>query len=339
MKKGYIYILFSTIFFSTAEIALKMATGVFNPIQLTFLRFFIGSIVLLPIALKGIKSRNYRLKSADFAFFALTGFLCVVVSMILYQMAIVYAKASVVAVLFCCNPVFVILFAFLMLHEKIYRYTIASLVVTIVGILFIMNPFHINGKPAGIILSILSAVTFALYNIVGRTRSSNFGGTALTCFSFLFGSAELLVLMLLTRLDGVAAFFQKSGMDNFVRIPIVRGISLGTLPSLIYAGIFVTGLGFAFYFLAMEETSAATASLVFFIKPALAPALAFLILHETITLNMGAGIVLMLVGSAISLIPGFRLRKGKGLKEDLKEDMEEAEHEIEAEIDETSLKP
>ncbi|HBN80213.1 MAG TPA: EamA family transporter, partial [Ruminococcaceae bacterium] len=37
MKKGYIYILFSTIFFSTAEIALKMATGVFHPIQLTFL--------------------------------------------------------------------------------------------------------------------------------------------------------------------------------------------------------------------------------------------------------------------------------------------------------------
>ena len=49
-----------------------------------------------------------------------------------------------------------------------------------------------------------------------------------------------------------------------------------------------TGLGFACYFKAMEETSAQETSLVFFLKPVLAPVFAFFILGEVISWNMGA---------------------------------------------------
>ena len=53
-------------------------------------------------------------------------------------------------------------------------------------------------------------------------------------------------------------------------------------------------------------------SLVFFFKPALAPILAFLILHEEIPFNMIIGIVLILCGSMVSLLPGLKaLRKEK----------------------------
>ncbi len=55
----------------------------------------------------------------------------------------------------------------------------------------------------------------------------------------------------------------------------------------------------------MEVTSAQTTSLVFFFKPALAPLLAFLILHEAIPGNMLAGIVCILCGSLASILPGL----------------------------------
>ncbi len=42
MKKGYMYIALTTLIFSTMEIALKLVSDDFNPIQLTFTRFFIG---------------------------------------------------------------------------------------------------------------------------------------------------------------------------------------------------------------------------------------------------------------------------------------------------------
>jgi drug/metabolite transporter (DMT)-like permease len=321
------------------EIALKVVSNQFNPIQLTFLRFFIGSIILLPLAIKGLLRRKINLEAGDFAFFALTGFTCVVISMVLYQMAILYSQASVVAVLFSCNPVFVVLFAFLMLHEKIYRHTVISLIVSILGIIVIMNPLHMSGKVLGIVLTVLSAVTFALYGVIGRKRSERYGGIALTCFSFLFGSVEMILVIFATRINFISDFFTQIGMKSFANVPILQGISWHTLPSLIYIGIFVTGFGYAFYFLAMEVTSAATASLTFFIKPALAPILALIIIHEAITVNMAVGILLIIAGSLISFIPGFKMRKNKGLREDIKEDFEIAQSELKAEIDETTFKP
>ena len=48
MKKGYMYITLTTLIFSTMEIALKLVSNNFNPIQLTFTRFFIGGLFLLP---------------------------------------------------------------------------------------------------------------------------------------------------------------------------------------------------------------------------------------------------------------------------------------------------
>jgi len=309
LKKGYLYILLSTLLFSSMEVALKCVTGQFGALQITFLRFLIGSIVLLPPAIRGIRRKKTRLHSGDFAFFALTGFLCVVVSMILYQLAIVYSQASLVAVLFSCNPIFVVLFAWPILHEKIYRHTIYSLIVSFAGILVIINPAHMAGNGLGIALTILSAVTFALYGVTGRKRSERYGGFALTCFSFLFGSAELLLLIIVSRIGVISTFFTQAGLSAFADVPIFQGISLATLPSLLYIGVCVTGFGYAFYFLAMEATSAATASLVFFIKPILAPILALLFLHEPITVSMAVGILLILAGSLVSLLGGLRLKK------------------------------
>ena len=53
----------------------------------------------------------------------------------------------------------------------------------------------------------------------------------------------------------------------------------------------------------MEATSAMQGSLVFFLKPVLAPILAMLLLGEEIPWNMWAGISLMLAASIISMIP------------------------------------
>jgi len=319
LKKGYLYIVLSTVLFSTMEIVLKMFSNAFNPVQLTFLRFLIGSFILMPFAIRGLRNRNVHLKAEDFSFFAITGFLCVMVSMVLYQMAIVYSPASVVAVLFSCNPVFVVLFAYFILHEKIYKYTIVSLIVSVIGIIVIINPWHMSGANSmlGMTLTILSAIVFALYNVVGRKYSERFGGIALTCFSFLFGSMEMILLIFITRINAVSVFFTQIGLKSFASVPILQGINGYTLPGLIYVGIFVTGLGYTFYFLAMEETSAATASLVFFIKPVLAPILALIILHDVITVNMSIGIILIITGSLISFIPGFKLKKKAVLKEDV----------------------
>lgn len=304
MKKGYIYIVLATFFFSTMEIALKKFSLGFNPIQMNFIRFFIGALLIMPLAIKNIKQWKIRLKREDFIFFALTGFICVVVSMTLYQLAVLEAKASIVAILFSCNPVFVIPLAFFLLKEKITKSTVISLAISVLGMITIMNPFQLSSSVSGIILSLLAAATFALYGVVGKLKSQKYGGVVLSFFSFLMGSIELLFLMLASKIPIIAGGLRHAGFSEFADIPVFQGITLQSLPGLIYIGIFVTGLGYTCYFLAMEKASVAKASLVFFIKPALAPVLAFIVLREPITENMILGILLIVLGSLITFRAG-----------------------------------
>lgn len=305
MKKGGFYIAVATILFSTMEIALKTIVGVFHPVQLTFTRFFIGGFILLPFALRKLRQKELKLSGKTAARFALLGFIGVVVSMTMYQLAVMNADASVVAVLFSSNPLFVLVFAFLLLREPIYPRNIFAITAAVAGIIVLINPMHADVSTAGVIFTMLATLTFALYGVLGKKQCAKYGGLVVTCFGFLFGSAEMLLLSALSHIEGIAAFLQAHGLGNFAGIPLVQGYASANLPMVLYVSIGVTGIGYACYFMAMEKTSANTASLVFFFKPALAPILACLILREAMPLHRVIGIVLVLCGSMISILPGL----------------------------------
>ncbi|MFQ6976054.1 MAG: EamA family transporter [Oscillibacter sp.] len=89
-RSGYFYIVLCTVIFSTMEVMLKTVHGVFAPMQITCLRFLVGGILLIPFASRSIKKKNASLSRKDIGFFALSGFLCVVIAMSLYQMSVTY---------------------------------------------------------------------------------------------------------------------------------------------------------------------------------------------------------------------------------------------------------
>lgn len=309
MKKGYLYIAITTILFSSMEIMLKSISHTFNPIQLTFERFFIGGLILLPFAIKSLKSKNISINKEDIKQFIFLGFMCVVVSMIFYQLAITHTKASVVAVIFSCNPVFIMLFAYIFLKEKIHSHNIISLILEIVGIIIIINPLSIKLSPIGLTLTLFAALTFALYGVLGKKITGKFGGEVVTCFSFIFGSCEMLILILIGHITSVSSLLTSINLDNFANVPLFTGYNMSNILSVIYVYVFVTGLGYASYFKSMEETSANTTSLVFFFKPVLSPILAFIFINEFIPINMIVGIIFIVIGSIFTIICNMSLEK------------------------------
>lgn len=313
MKKGYICIAVTTILFSLMEIVLKTISGDFNPIQMTFTRFLIGGLVLLPVALKTMKKRGLKFDKSMFATFTKLGFIGICISMVFYQLAVGAVKASVVAVLFSCNPIFVMLFAAVFLRETISKNNIAALVLEVVGAVIIINPFNIQISITGIIYTIIATLTFALYGVMGKKHTKKYSGEVVACFGFLFGAAELMLISSVTHIDAAADFFVSKGLDTFANIPFIQGYNWSNLLAVAFVCIAVTGIGFASYFKAMELTSAAKASLVFFFKQALAPLLAFLILGEELPFNMLMGIAIILIGSVASIVPGILGRRTEQL--------------------------
>lgn len=296
-----IYVAISTFLFSSMEIALKIAGGTFNPIQLNFLRFLLGGLLLLPFTLKRLKKDQRHLNGRDIRAFALTGFSCVLVSMTLYQLAIQMSLPATIAILLSANPAFGMLIGLVLLKEKMSRTNTIAVILTLAGLIIIVNPFNLT-NPMGIMLGILSSITFAIYGILTRLSSNKlgFGGMAMTCFSFIAGAIELAIFMAFTHIPVISRAF--SGVQGFSNIPFFQGITWSNILLVAYISFFVTGLGFGLYFLVMEEAGVPIASLIFFIKPALAPVLSLMILGDPIHSNTVVGIIIILIGSVVTLM-------------------------------------
>lgn len=283
MKKSILFIILSAVIFATMEVALKLAGSAIDPFQMTFLRFFIGGLILLPFGIAERHRLRTKLAPGLIGYSVLLGLICVPASMVLFQYGIVKSNAATSAVLFCVNPIFTAALAHFL--NKGDRFTAAkglALSVAAAGIVFMIRPWDIQAgnSLAGALMSIGAAALFSLYSVLGTRSLQRLGVFMQTALSFLFGSALLFVILIL------------------MGRPILAGVA-ENLPVVLYAGAVVTGMGYLAYFLAIRFSNATTGSVAFFLKPVLAPAFAVLILHETLTWNSFLGIALILVSSLI----------------------------------------
>ena len=316
-RSGYIFIVLCAVIFSTMEVMLKTVHGVFAPMQITCLRFLVGGVLLIPFAMRSIRKKNAVLTRKDLGFFACAGFLCVVIAMSLYQMSVTYTRASIVAVIFSCNPIFVTMLAHFLLHEEIHKNHVIALILELTAALIIIDPVHASLDPTGALLAILSAAMFSFYSVFGKKRTPRFGGIAVTCLSFLFGATELVALLLFGRTAAGASLYGALGLKIFIDVPLFENIPLSALPALLYICCINSAAGFVCHMMAMEKTSAQEASLIFFLKPIIAPIFALIFLKEELPLNMIVGIVCFLAGSLCAILPGL-LAQRKLLKAEQK---------------------
>lgn len=292
MKKSMVCILAAAFLFGTMEVSLKLAGASFDPIQMTFLRFLIGGLCLLPFALYDLKKRRCHLTKSDWLYLFLLGFTCICVSMLLFQIGVLRTNANLAAVVISTSPVFTMIFAQFIADEKFTMVKFFVLLLNVIGLVIVANPIKlIKGHAAvdGILITLIAAASFGLYTAMGKKRIAKIGGLTQSSFSFIMGSMVLLLIQL-----------ARKG-------PVTRGIQPSNLPLLLYLGILVTGVGYFCYIRAIEVSGPSTASITFFIKPVFAPIIAFLVLKEPITINIILGVVFVLSGSLLNIF-GEKLR-------------------------------
>lgn len=304
--RAYVFVALATIFFSSMEISLKSIAGDFNAVQVNLTRFALGGIALIPFALRELRRRHLRLGVLDILELAGLALVGIVISMGFYQLAVERAPASVVAVVFCSNTVFVLLFARAFLGHPVTRSKVAALCLAMGGMASILAPDAQTLGPAAICLSVLAPATFALYAVLSTPLCIKASGVLVTCATFLLGSLELLALVLVGHTDAGASLFDSVGLDFLVSTNLLAGYTWTSFLGMLYVGIGVSGVGYACYFMAAEAASPFTASLVFFFKPVLAPLLAWIVLGDALTFNLLLGIALFVSGSLCLFIPRLR---------------------------------
>ena len=230
--------------------------------------------------------------------------------MMFFQLGVSNSNASTASVLISINPLFTMVFAHFFTSEKLNRHKFIVLGFGLLGIIFMIRPWDVQegNTVIGIVYMLLAAIFFGAYTIAGKVSAQKLGIMAQTSISFILGSFVLLIMMLI------------------MGKPVVAGVA-DNLPLVIYISLFVTGLGYFSYFMAIKCSDAATGSLAFFLKPAIAPVMAVIFLHETILWNTYLGIGLILVGSYLNI--RYQKKDKDTSEKDLEGELEELEEERE----------
>lgn len=282
-KNGTIYIVLTALAFGTMEIALKIAGSSFTTFQLTFLRFFIGGLLLLPLAVKDLIRRHVHLTTSDWGYIAVLGIINVMFSMVLFQIGVNNSNAGLAAIVFSCNPVFTMIFSYFITHDALTRQKIITIILSLIGLCIVANPVSIieNGS-MGLLIVLAAAISFSLYTTLGKLRIKKIGGSAMNSFSFIIGAIGVLAILF------------------FTHGPVFSGIDSHSIWPLLYTSVVVTGVGYVCFMKAIELSGPANASFAFFIKPVVALILASIVLGEPITLRAIIGLALIIAGCVLA---------------------------------------
>ncbi len=279
---------FAIVAFSTIESASKFLSSGVSPYAITAWRFLIGGLVILPFALAQVRKSGQRPGWAVLARMALLGMFTVCLSMLLLQISVHYGKASVSAVLVSSNPLFVSLFALLILREKLTWLQAAGLVFALAGIALLiareadLGTTRYLNLPLSIVLGLAAALIFGLYTVLARRLIMSHGNTLTNTVSFLGGSLGLFAYSL------------------------VAGKSLAIAPTaanlgiMLYLGTVVSGVAYLAFFASMGGLGAHRASMYFFLKPVIASLLAMAWVGERLTALQGLAIGVIVAGLFIS---------------------------------------
>jgi drug/metabolite transporter (DMT)-like permease len=278
--KGYLFLAITIIIFSTLEVVTSTIKGIISPLQLTFIRFFIGGLVLLPFVI----SKKEKLTSKEILFFFGLGALNIFVSMGALQLSINLGKASTAAILISSNPIFVMLFSALILKEKATSDKIICIILGIAGISLIIFKGGGSGDTLiSLLLGLLASMTFGLYTVLGKLKSEGVSSITMISISSILGSILYIPVLL------------------YYKLPIFY-IPQEAIFKVAYLGIFLSGIAYITYMEALKILTASKGAMVFFLKPVIASALAVIFLNEVIGLKTIVGMILVLIGILINFI-------------------------------------
>jgi drug/metabolite transporter (DMT)-like permease len=162
-----------------------------------------------------------------------------------------------------------LLFAALLLAEKITRRRLLALVIATVGVVAVIDPRNAMVSPNffwGNICLVAAALTWALYSVLIRKVTQE---------------TDVLTTTLIAFIGGLPVCLPLSGWE--VATQGFHAVSLGVVGGILFLGIISTALAMVLWNNAFAVLDAGVASLTFFAQPVVGTLLSVLFLNESIT--------------------------------------------------------
>ena len=264
-------------------VATKAALREISPVTLIFTRFALGVAVLIFI----LKLRREPLipPRNSWPMLAAMGF----VGIFLHQMIQVHGLTLTTAVrtgwLIGLTPIWSAVLAAAFLGEGFGPRKVLGLVIGLAGALLVVTRGELSESvlalpsTRGDLLVLASTCTWALYTVLGRDTLKRLGSTASTATAMFAGWAMM-----------IPFFVSSTGWQEY------RDLSSTSLVAILFLGIGCSGLGYWFWYAALERIDASQVAAFLYLEPLVTLLSAVALLGETVALSTIFGGLLVLVG-------------------------------------------
>ena len=205
-----------------------------------------------------------------------------------------YTTVAVATLCYYTAPVIVLLLSPIVLRERLSRRAVVSILLALVGIVFVSGVLSgdgFGGRDAlGVLFGLLAALLYASVILINKTVTG-VSASDRTVVELL--SAAVLLLPYTLILEDLSSL----------------EMSLPTLLLILLVGVVHTGIAYALYFGAIGALPASTVSVLSYLDPVGAILLAVVFLDEPLTPSVIVGTVLILGGTLLSELPVRRKKQ------------------------------
>ncbi len=246
--KFYIALIFAVIIWASSIIITKLTIQGIGPIALCFSRAFVAFLFLYPFAFRhGFKFKMLLTRNAMiYGVFGYGG------NLLLLTFGLKYCSANISAIIHGLFPVFMIFMGYCMLSEKITKIKAFGIFFSVIGVIIAtIGDFSSNsGTLTGIILVVLSVLTWSFYTVYAKKTASAENSFILT--EICLGASIIFIFPL------------------FIGETILTGIpflSPETLLSILYLGVLSGGLAIILWNYGIRKVNSAVSGVYFNLMP------------------------------------------------------------------------
>ena len=276
--KDYLLLSILSLIWASAFFNIKIATYSYGPITIAFLRILFGAIpVILLCMYQRIKIEAF---SKDWKWFAAIGFINLVIPFFLIAYGVQKVQSNLAAILMSSTPISATILAHIYTDkEKINFYKIVGILLGFSGIVYLFSDNLLITKDNFFsALMILLGSTFYVIGGILTLKISHKKNENVTASILIWGTIIILPISII---------FEQPW--NFTP-------RLDSTLSLIYLGIFPTGIAWLLRFMILKNNGVVFQSQVAFLIPIFGVILGYIFLQEIITSKVMLSLVAVVLG-------------------------------------------
>ncbi|MDA2700275.1 MULTISPECIES: DMT family transporter [Bacillus cereus group] len=256
------------------------------PLTLVWLRFIIAFVVLYGILKLAEKKQKKKvtIRKKDLLLFAWIGFIGYFISITCQFIGTKLSDAHTGSLVTSATPAFMVIFAALILKEKLTARRLLSTIIATIGVIIVIGwDIEIGSYFIGTIILVGAAITWALLSIYVKIASIQFSSLVITTYAIFF-----------------SLFFITPFMIWELQAASIGTVNTYVILGVLYLGIVSTAGAFFLWNKGLELLDASIGSLFFFYQPIVGSLLGWLLLNETLNSNFFIGGILIICSVLIT---------------------------------------